>query len=69
MQGVVSAEMGRRSPIEEAALRAQAVVSRTYALRNLGQRKAQGFDVSASVADQVYGGPGDRDGGRPGCGR
>jgi stage II sporulation protein D (peptidoglycan lytic transglycosylase) len=54
--GVVSAEMGRRSSIEEAALRAQAVVSRTYALRNLGRWKARGFDLSATVADQVYGG-------------
>ena len=56
LQGVVSAEMGRRATIEEAAIRAQAVVSRTYALRNLGRWKAQGFDVSGTVADQVYGG-------------
>jgi stage II sporulation protein D len=54
--GVVPAEMSRRSSIEEAALQAQAVVSRTYALRNLGRWKAQGFDVSGTVADQVYGG-------------
>src|SRR5919112_3101243 len=54
--GVVSAEMGRRSPAEDAALRAQAIVSRTFALRNLGRRKAQGYDLSATVADQVYGG-------------
>jgi stage II sporulation protein D len=54
--GVVPAEMSRRSSIEEAALRAQAVVSRTYALRHLGRWKAQGFDVSGTVADQVYGG-------------
>jgi stage II sporulation protein D len=56
--GVVSAEMGRRSSTEEAALRAQAVVSRTYALRNLGRWRAQGFDLYATVADQVYGGVG-----------
>jgi stage II sporulation protein D len=56
LQGVVSAEMGRRNSIEQAALRAQAVVSRTYAMRHLGRRKAQGFDLSATVADQVYGG-------------
>jgi stage II sporulation protein D (peptidoglycan lytic transglycosylase) len=54
--GVVSAEMGRRGPAEQAALRAQAVVSRTYALRNLGRWKAQGFDLAATVADQVYSG-------------
>jgi stage II sporulation protein D len=56
LQGVVSAEMGRRSSTDEAALQAQAVVSRTYALRNLGRWRAQGFDVSGTVADQVYGG-------------
>jgi stage II sporulation protein D len=56
LQGVVSAEMGRRSSIEEAALRAQAVVSRTYAIRKLGRGKARGFDLSATVNDQVYGG-------------
>jgi stage II sporulation protein D len=56
LDGVVSAEMGRRDPGDAAALRAQAVVSRTYALRNLGRWKAKGFDLSASVADQVYGG-------------
>ena len=54
--GVVSAEMGRRNLAEREALRAQAVVSRTYAHRNLRRWNAQGFDVYASVADQVYGG-------------
>jgi stage II sporulation protein D (peptidoglycan lytic transglycosylase) len=56
LQGVVSAEMGRRNSIEEAALRAQAVVSRTYALRYLGRWRAKGFDVTGTVSDQVYGG-------------
>jgi stage II sporulation protein D len=54
--GVVSAEMGRRSPQDQEALRAQAIVSRTFALRNMGRWRAQGFDVYATVADQVYGG-------------
>jgi stage II sporulation protein D len=54
--GVVSAEMGRRAPEEFEALKAQAVASRTYALRNLGRRSALGFDLHAGVADQVYGG-------------
>jgi stage II sporulation protein D len=54
--GVVSAEMGRRSPAEQSALDAQAVVSRTFALRNLGRRRAQGFDLSSGVSDQVYSG-------------
>jgi stage II sporulation protein D len=56
LNGVVSAEMGRRSSIEEAAIRAQAVVSRTYAIRKLGRRRARGFDLTATVSDQVYGG-------------
>ena len=56
LAGVVSAEMGRRSLNEQEALRAQAVVSRTYALRNLRRWQAQGFDLYATVADQVYGG-------------
>ena len=56
--GVVSAEMGRRSAIEREALQAQAIVSRTFALRNLRRWQAQGFDASATVADQVYGGAG-----------
>ena len=54
--GVVSAEMGRRSPDEQQALQAQAIVSRTFALRNLRRWQAQGFDLYATVADQVYGG-------------
>jgi stage II sporulation protein D len=54
--GVVSAEMGRRSPSEQAALEAQAVVSRTFALRKLGRRRTRGFDVGAGVSDQVYSG-------------
>ena len=56
--GVVSAEMGRRSQSEEAALRAQAMVSRTYAFRNLGKWRSQGFDLYATVSDQAYGGIG-----------
>jgi stage II sporulation protein D len=54
--GVVSAEMGRRSSAEQAALEAQAVLSRTFAIRNQGRRRAQGFDLSAGVSDQVYSG-------------
>ncbi len=54
--GVVSAEMGRRSPPEQEALRAQAVVSRTYAYRNLRRWRSQGFDLYATVSDQAYGG-------------
>ena len=56
--GVVSAEMGRRAPEDQEALRAQSVVSRTYALRNRGRWRSEGFDLYATVADQVYGGVG-----------
>lgn len=54
--GVVTAEMGRRTGQEVAALRAQAVVSRTYALRNRGRFSGEGYDLRATVADQAYGG-------------
>lgn len=56
--GVISGEMGRRDPADREALRAQAIVSRTYALRNLGRWRADGFDLQPTVADQVYGGVG-----------
>ncbi len=54
--GVVPAEMGRRDPSELEALAAQSVVSRTFAIRNLGKRAAEGFDLYGTVVDQVYGG-------------
>ena len=54
--GVISGEMGRRDAGEQEALRAQAVVSRTYAMRNLGRWRSDGFDLQPTVADQVYGG-------------
>ena len=56
--GVVASEMGRRADEDAEALRAQAIVSRTYALRNLGRWARRGFDVYATVADQAYGGAG-----------
>ena len=56
--GVVSAEMGRRTPAEQSALQAQAVISRTYALRNLRRWRTDGFDLYGTVADQAYGGLG-----------
>lgn len=53
---VVGAELGRRAPEEIEAVKAQAVVSRTFALRNRGLRNALGFDLYGDVRDQVYGG-------------
>jgi stage II sporulation protein D (peptidoglycan lytic transglycosylase) len=58
LAGVVPAEMGRRDPSEAEALAAQAILSRTFAIRNLGKRASEGFDLYATVVDQVYGGVG-----------
>lgn len=55
---VVASEMGRRDSTEAEALRAQAILARTYAIRNLGKRASEGFDLYATVVDQVYGGAG-----------
>lgn len=54
--GVVNRELGPRPADESAALESQAVVSRTYALKNLGRYDEMGFDLMGSVADQAYGG-------------
>lgn len=56
--GVVTLESGIKDPGDVEALRAQTIVARTYALRNVGRREAEGFDLYASVEDQVYGGVG-----------
>jgi stage II sporulation protein D len=56
LSGVVSAEMGHRTPNEFAALQAQAVLSRTYVLRNRGRYASLGFDIGTDVSDQTYGG-------------
>lgn len=56
LRGVVGAELGPRTAAERSALEAQAIVSRTYALKNLGRFRAEGYDLQAGVADQVYGG-------------
>ncbi len=56
LEGVVNAEMGTRGEAERTAVEAQAIVSRTYALRNLGRWREQGFDLRSSVADQAYAG-------------
>ncbi|HPF62944.1 MAG TPA: SpoIID/LytB domain-containing protein [Gemmatimonadales bacterium] len=58
---VVGAELGHRPASEAAAARAQAVVARTYALRNMGRWEADGFDLLAGVASQVYRGADDED--------
>jgi stage II sporulation protein D len=52
--GVIGAEMGRRRPEDMQAVLAQAIVSRTFALRNRGRWESLGFDVYGDVRDQVY---------------
>lgn len=54
LYGVVPQEIEASSPTE--ALKAQAVVARTYALRNLGKYGKWGFDLTNTTSDQVYGG-------------
>jgi stage II sporulation protein D len=54
--GVVPYEIGRVGPELLEASKAQAVAARTYAFRYMGRREALGFDVFATVQDQVYGG-------------
>jgi stage II sporulation protein D len=56
LYGVVPAEL---SPViwpELEAIKAQAVAARTYALAGMGKRGADGYDLLATTADQVYGG-------------
>jgi stage II sporulation protein D len=52
--GVVRAEMGRVGQEAPAALEAQAILARTYVLRNHGKYGAAPYDVWASVRDQAY---------------
>jgi stage II sporulation protein D len=52
--GVVPPEIGARRPDELAAVLAQAVVSRTFAVKNRGRWEASGFDAYADTRDQVY---------------
>jgi stage II sporulation protein D len=54
--GVVPREIGRFDLDIYEAIKAQAVAARTYAITYLGRRSQQGFDVYATVEDQVYGG-------------
>lgn len=54
--GVVPLEVGPRGPAEMAAVEAQAVAARTYAVAHLGGHAEMGFDVFGTVEDQAYGG-------------
>jgi len=53
--GVVAGEIGRLPMTRIEAVKAQAVAARTYALSSIGQYGvAAGFDLHATVQDQVY---------------
>jgi stage II sporulation protein D len=54
--GVVPAELSPATYPEEAALEAQAIAARTYALKNMGRFRADGYDLTDNAATQVYGG-------------
>jgi len=56
LRGVLPHEIGRLDEKTIEAGKAQAVAARTYALSYVGRRADQGFDVYASVEDQLYGG-------------
>ena len=54
--GVVPAEMNPDTYNEFAALAAQAIAARTYALKNIGRFRSDGFDLTNDTRTQVYGG-------------
>ena len=56
LRGVVPPEMGKRTPEEVEAVKAQAVAARTYAMAHLGQYADQPYDMKSSILDQVYDG-------------
>jgi stage II sporulation protein D len=56
LPGVVPAEMSPSSYPEAAALAAQAIAARTYALKNLGSFRSEGYDLTPDDRSQVYGG-------------
>ena len=55
LRGVVPRELGVRGPNERAALEAQAVAARSYAVTRLGNA-SRAYDLVATTSDQVYGG-------------
>ncbi|HEU4557895.1 MAG TPA: SpoIID/LytB domain-containing protein [Longimicrobium sp.] len=56
LYGVVPRELGPTAYPEAEAQKAQAVAARTYAMSNLGKHWNNGYDLLATVQDQVYGG-------------
>jgi stage II sporulation protein D len=58
LKGVVPCEIGGVAERQIEAAKAQAVAARTYALAHMGQYSDLGFDLYATVQDQVYKGIG-----------
>jgi stage II sporulation protein D len=54
LRGVIPAEMGSKIYDEVEGLKAQAIAARTYAVRNLGQFRAEGYDICPGPACQAY---------------
>lgn len=52
LRGVVPSEIGREAPFE--AMKAQAIASRTFALRHIITDKSKEYDVVDTVSNQVY---------------
>lgn len=61
LKGVVPWEIGRHDVSKFDALCAQAVAARTYTVARIGSRQARGFDLYATVMDQVYKGAANED--------
>ena len=56
LYGVVPRELPPNPYDEIEAQKAQAIAARTYALRGLGKRASDGYDLLPTTTDQVYGG-------------
>src|SRR5438034_7311156 len=54
LAGVIGGELGPRRADERQAMLAQAVVSRTFALKNRGRWEPQGFDAWADVRSEEH---------------
>jgi stage II sporulation protein D len=54
LEGVVPHEIGEPGPDAYAAVEAQAIAARTYALSRMAMNRNQPWDVEAGVMDQVY---------------
>jgi stage II sporulation protein D len=54
LEGVVPHEIGNPGPDAYAAIQAQAIAARTYALSRIEERSGEDFDVFAGIRDQVY---------------